>query len=133
MGAGSYDPATPFVFEQLESFTWLTTPNKYLAMQEGQAHVDVSAMDGGISEVIESVEELTVPETQLLDDYTNATILAFSEVYVANNEDYRPFLQSSYLEYLSEGQEFKTFLITEASSEKLLDAIKQFRRDEGLE
>ncbi len=133
MGAGSYDPATPFVFEQLGSFTWLTTPNKYLLLQEGQAHVDVSAMDGGISEVIESVEEVTVPETQLLDDYTNATILAFSEVYVANNEDYRPFLQSSYLEYLSEGQEFKTFLITEASSEKLLDAIEQFRSDEGLE
>ena len=132
MGAGSYDPATPFVFEQLRSFTWLTTPNKYLAMQEGQAHVDVSAMDGGISEVIESVEELTVPETQLLDDYTNATILAFSEVYVANNEDFRPFMQSSYLEYLSEGQEFKTFLITEASSEKLVEAIDQFNRDEGL-
>ena len=133
MGAGSYDPATPFVFEQLRSFTWLTTPNKYLLLQEGQAHVDVSAMDGGMSKVIESVEDLAIPETQLLADYTNATILTFSAVYVANNEDYLPFMQSSYLEYLSEGQEFKTFLITEASSEKLLDAIEQFRRDEGLE
>ena len=133
MGAGSYDLATPFVFEQLGSFTWMTTPDKYLLLQEGQAHVDVSAMDGGMSEVIESVEDLAIPETQLLADYTNATILTFSEVYVANNEDYLPFMQSSYLEYLSEGQEFKTYLITEASSEKLLDAIKQFRRDEGLE
>ncbi len=133
MGAGSYDPATPFVFEQLRSFTWLTTLNKYLLLQEGQAHVDVSAMDGGMSEVIESVEDLAIPETQLLADYTNATILTFSEVYVANNEDYLPFMQSSYLEYLSEGQEFKTYLITEASSEKLLEAIEQFRRDEGLE
>ena len=132
MGAGSYDPATPFVFEQLRSFTWLNSPNKYLALQEGQAHVDVSAMDGGMSEVIESVEELTVPETQLLDDYTNATILAFAEVYVADNKDYRPFLQSSYLQYLSEGQEFSTYLISETSSKELSTAIDDFNRKEGL-
>ena len=133
MGAGSYDPATPFVFEQLSSFTWLNSPNKYLVMQEGQAHVDVSAMDGGISEVIESVEELTVPETQLLSDYTHATILAFSEVYVANNEDFLPFMQSSYLQYLSEGQEFKTYLISRDSSDKLVEAIDQFDREEGID
>ncbi len=132
MGAGSYDPATPFVFEQLRSFTWLTTPNKYLVLQEGQAHIDVSAIDGGISEVIESIEELTLPETQLLRNYSDATILAFAEVYVANNADYRPYMQSSYLEYLSEGQEFKTYLISEASSEKLVDALEQFRREENL-
>ncbi len=132
MGAGSYDPATPFVFEQLSSFTWLNSPNKYLVMQEGQAHVDVSAMDGGMSEVIESVEELSVPETQLLEDYSNGTILAFSEVYVANNEDYLPFMQSSYLQYLSEGQEFKTYLISETSSEKLVEEIEQFNREEGI-
>ncbi|MGK7892613.1 MAG: alpha/beta hydrolase [Xenococcus sp. (in: cyanobacteria)] len=132
MGAGSYDPATPFVFEQLSSFTWLNSSNKYLGMQEGQAHVDVSAMDGGISEVIESVEEISVPETQLLDDYSNATTLAFFEVYVANNEEYFPFMQSSYLQYLSEGQEFKTYLISEASSDKLVEAIEKFNREEGL-
>ena len=132
IGAGSYDPATPFVFEQLRSFTWLNSPNKYLALQEGQTHIDVSSMDGGMSEVIESVEELTVPETQLLDDYTNATVLAFSEVYVANNEDYRPFLQSSYLQYLSEGQEFRTYLISENSSEDLSAAIDDFNRKEGI-
>ncbi len=132
MGAGSYDPATPFVFEQLRSFTWLNSPNKYLVLQEGQAHVDVSAMDGGISEVIESVEAISVPETQLLDDYSNATTLAFFEKYVANNEEYFPFLQSSYLQYLSQGQEFKTYLISEASSDKLVEAIEKFNREEGL-
>ena len=133
MGAGSYDPATPFVFEQLRSFIWLNSPNKYLMMQEGQAHVDVSAMDGGMSEVIESVEEISVPETQLLDDYSNATTLAFFEVYVANNEDFLPFMQSSYLQYLSEGQEFKTYLISRDSSEKLLETMDQFNREEGIQ
>ena len=133
IGAGSYDPATPFVFEQLSSFTWLNSPNKYLAMQEGQAHIDVSGIDGGISEVIESVEELSLPETQLLNDYSNATTLLFFENYVANNKDYLPFIQSSYLQYLSQGQEFKTYLISGASSEQLVEAIEQFIRKEGIE
>ena len=133
MGAGSYDPATPFIFEQLNSFTWLTTPDKYLLLQEGQAHVDVSKMDGGMSEVIESIEELNLPEEQLLEDYAHATTLVFAEVHVANNADYRPYMQSSYLKYLSEGQEFKTYLISNASSEKLNQAIEQFDREECVE
>ena len=133
LGAGSYDPATPFVFEQLNPFTWLTHPDKYLVLQEGQTHVDISSLDGGVSEMIDSIEGLTVPETQLLEDYTYATLVAFSGVYVANNADYRPYMQSSYLAYLSEGQEFKTYLISNASSEKLIQAIEQFKQKEKLD
>ncbi len=133
MGAGSYDPATPFIFEQLASFTWLTTPNKYLGLQQGQAHVDVSALDSGMSEVIESIDELTLPEPKLQQEIGNAATLAFLEVYVANNEDYLPYMQSSYLEYLSEGQKFKTYLISGASSEKLVEAIEQFHLEEGID
>jgi len=125
-GAGSYDPATPFIYEQLESFTWLDTANKYLMLQEGQAHIDLSFVDGGISEVIDSVEKLALPETQLLRDYSHATILAFAEVYVANDLNYLPYLQSSYLEYLSQEQEFKTYLISGDSSDSLEDAIADF-------
>ena len=132
LGAGSYDPATPFVFEQLSSFTWLTTPNKYLMLLEGQAHIDISALDGGMSEVIESVEKLTLPEPQLLQEYDHATSVAFAQVYVTGNEDYLPYLESSYLDYLSQEQNFKAYLISEASSDQLADAIKQFRLEEGL-
>ena len=132
MGAGSYDPATPFVFEQLGSFTWLTTPNKYLIMLEGQTHLDLSLIDGGMSEVIESVEELTLPEPQLLQQYAYATLVAFAELYIVNNEDYLPYLQSSYLEYLSQNQDFKAYLISEASSDKLADEIKQFQWEERV-
>ncbi|ELS03021.1 putative dienelactone hydrolase [Xenococcus sp. PCC 7305] len=133
IGAGSYDPATPFVFEQLSSFTWLTSPSKYLLLVEGQAHVDVSAIDGGMSEVIESVEELTLPEPQLLRDYSRSTVLAFAEVYVADNAEYLPYLQSSYLDYLSQGQDFKSYLISEESSDDLVEAIEQFRREERID
>ena len=132
MGAGSYDPATPFVWEQLASFTWLTNSNKYLVLQQGQAHVDISQLDGGASELIDSIDQLTLPETQLLEDYGHATLLAFSEVHVANNADYLPFMQASYLIHLSQGQEFKSYLISNASSEKLTQEIEQFIQEEKI-
>ncbi len=133
VGAGSYDPATPFVWEQLGALTWLTTPNKYLVLQQGQAHVDISQLDGGASELINSVERLTLPEPRLLQESGNATILAFSEVYVANNADYLPFLEASYLIHLSQGQDFKNYLISKASSEKLNQEIEQFIQEENIE
>ena len=133
LGSGSYDPATPFVFEQLGSFTWLSVPDKYLVLQEGQTHVDISQLDAGASEMIDSFAKVTLPQTQLLDDYSNATMLAFSEVHIAKNADYRPYLQSSYLAYLSQEQEFKSYLISNASSEKLSQAIEQFKRDNDIQ
>ena len=69
---------------------------------------------------------------ELLDDYTNSLMLAFFEVYVSNNAEYRPYLQSSYAKYLSEEQEFKSYLITNASSKKLLEIIEKFIADYDL-
>lgn len=54
-------------------------------------------------------------------------ILAFLQVHLLNNEDYRPYLQSAYADYLSQGQEFKNFLITNASTKGLEEAIAQFK------
>ena len=47
IGAGSYDPAAPFVFEQVRSFPWITAPERYLFLEQGQTHVDISELDGG--------------------------------------------------------------------------------------
>jgi predicted dienelactone hydrolase len=51
--AGSYDIATPVVFEQMFSFPWLVnTPTSYLGLIEGQAHVDTSKIDAGVGELV---------------------------------------------------------------------------------
>ena len=59
--------------------------------------------------------------------------LAFFEVYIANNADYRPYLQPSYAAYLSEGEEFKAYVITGASSENLTQAIEQWKKESGVD
>lgn len=127
INAGSYDPATPFVFEQVRSFPWLTAPDRYLILEEGQAHLDISELDAGTSKLLETIPNLNLPSPELLIDYSAAITLAFFEVYIAKKEDYVPYLSPAYTAYLSEGEEFKTFMITDASTEKLAEAIAKFR------
>ncbi|MFB2939431.1 alpha/beta hydrolase [Aerosakkonemataceae cyanobacterium BLCC-F154] len=125
--AGTYDPATPAVFEQVRSFKMLTTPNKYLALIEGQAHVDFSVLGSGLMQLVESVTKLTLPPPKLLDSYSNALTLAFFEVYLQNDETYRPYLQAAYTEYLSRDRQFKVFLISAKSDKGLGEASREFR------
>ncbi|MGH2414974.1 MAG: alpha/beta hydrolase, partial [Microcystaceae cyanobacterium] len=103
-------------------------PNKYLALAEGQAHVDFSQLDAGITEMIDSVDNLTLASPDLLQSFGNAVILPFFEVYIANNADFRPFLQSSYAAYVSENEQFRLFLISAASDDGLNQAIEKFRK-----
>ncbi|WP_013322655.1 alpha/beta hydrolase [Gloeothece verrucosa] len=129
--SGNYDPATPAVFEQLRSFVWLTTPNKYLVLAEGQAHVDFSKLDAGITQVVNSVPNLTLPEPSLLKSYLYPTVLSFFEVHIVNNPQYRPYLTASYDAYLSQDQKFKVYMIGVDSQPALQEAINNFRAKYG--
>ncbi|HEY9753076.1 MAG TPA: dienelactone hydrolase, partial [Coleofasciculaceae cyanobacterium] len=127
LGAGSYDPATPFIFEQVPSFVTIGSPERYLALAEGQAHVDFSQIDAGITNVIDAVPGLTLPSPDLIDNYVNAMFAAFFQVYLRGDASYRPFLQASYAAYLSRDQQFKLALITAQSSEALRRKLEQMR------
>ena len=127
LGSGSYDPAANPIFEQAIPFTWLKTPDKYLAMVEGQAHVNFTELDAGMQKTLESVVDITLPNQNLIEDYTGALLVSFFEVYIADNEKFRPFLRSSYAEYLSQGQKFKLDFITAASDQKLSQLIEKLR------
>lgn len=133
ISAGSYDPATPFIFEQAVSFPRLNVPDKYLQLQEGQAHVDFSQLDAGLNEIIATTTQLTLPSPQLLDSYTHSMMISFFEVYISNNPEYRVFLQPAYAAYISQGQVFKTYLITDESSDELSESIEQFIRENRIE
>ncbi|PSF35050.1 dienelactone hydrolase [Aphanothece hegewaldii CCALA 016] len=129
--SGNYDPATPAVFEQLRSFVWLNTPNKYLALAEGQAHIDFSKLDAGMTQMLDSVPNMTLPEPILLKSYLYPTFLSFFEVYLTNNLQYRPYLNASYYDYLSQKQNFKIYMISAASESALKQDIENFRTKVG--
>lgn len=129
--AGKYDPATPFVLEQVRPFPWFDSANRYLSLQEGDVHADISELDGGLGELIDNFVYLSLPEPGLLTSYNQALILAFLQVHLRESQSYRPYLQSAYAEYLSQGEEFKTFLITHASLEGLKKAIAKFQTSQS--
>ena len=131
LASGNYDPATPAVFEQVSSFIWLNSPEKYLVLVEGQAHVDFSKLDAGLTDVVQSVPKLTLPSPDLLHSYRDALILGFAEYYVAKNEQSRPYVSSAYAAYLSQDERFKACLITPASVKGLQEAADEFRKKEG--
>lgn len=132
IAGGNYDPATPFVFEQVRVFPWLTTSNKYLAMTEGQAHVDFSQLDAGVQATIESVGNFTLPSPNLITSYANSMSVAFFGTYIEKREDRKPYLKSAYAAYLSQNEKFKLSLISAASSDKLKQAIDAFKRKYNL-
>ena len=101
LAAGSSDPATPAAIEQLQAFVWIHTDDKYFALVEGQAHVNFSKLDAQMKAVLNSLPDLSIPNQQVIDTDGNALLVAFAEVYVAENEEFRPYLTSSYAKYIS--------------------------------
>jgi predicted dienelactone hydrolase len=118
--AGSHDPATPAVFEQFTTFPWFSTEAKYLVLMEGQAHVDISDLDVGVSQTINSIQGLNLAPSDQLDQYSKALSLAFHQTYTANKPEYQIYLRPNYAAYLSDGNQFKIYLISEVSGAELL-------------
>ena len=100
-------------------------------MIEGQAHVNFTKLDAGVQQAIDTTVNLTLPSQNLISDYVKGSSVAFFEVYVRSNnkniDRFRPYLRSSYAEYLSRHEEFKLDLISNVSSPQLEKAIEEFR------
>lgn len=126
VGAGTYDLTTPFVFEQVRSFPWLVNaPESYLLIQQGDSHVPLAKLGAGSHFTATSLLKLTLPHEQLRAYYAAPSVVAFAQVYLADQENYRVYLHPSYAAYLSEEQDFKAFLIREKSAPNLLESFQQ--------
>lgn len=128
--AGSEDRTTPAVFEQIRVFPWLTTPDRYLALIEGKAHLgSFSNLDATLNLILRRMTNLKGLNSSIFYSYINSLSLAFFEVYLANNPAYTPYLQSSYARFISQAP-FHLSLISAAScSATSCDQIDQKLRD----
>ncbi|MFM7578854.1 MAG: dienelactone hydrolase, partial [Microcystaceae cyanobacterium] len=97
-------------------------------------HVDFSQLDAGMTHTIKSLGDLTLPSPDLLHSYRNGLMVPFFQVYVAQDQAYQPFMTAiaQYSQYLSQGQEFKLFVISEASVPPLVEALEDFARRHNL-
>jgi predicted dienelactone hydrolase len=97
--AGSDDTVAPALAEQIQPFTWLTNPNKYLVLIKGGTHfstlVDTNA-------AIPIPPSALGPYPEVAQDYMKALSVAFFKTYIANDQSYQPYLSASYALFISQ-------------------------------
>ncbi len=102
MGSAGYDPATPVVTEQARTFSWLTTPEKYLVLAEGVSHnTELTALINRVLSPASSSQQIE-KEIELLQSNARAMMLAFLQVYINDRANYRPYIRTSYAKAISE-------------------------------
>jgi predicted dienelactone hydrolase len=95
MMGGSDDIITPAVPEQISPFTWLPTPDKYLAIIEGGTHF--SAQVTAPQDSIFPVPEGSIgPTPEVAQTYARAIGVAFFQTYLAQRSEFQPYLSANY-------------------------------------
>lgn len=97
--AGSNDTVAPALPEQIQPFTWLTMPNKYLVLQNKGTHFS----NLGVSTTaVELPPEVMGPDPAIAQAYTQALSVAFFQAYIAGQSEYQRYLNAAYAQFLSQ-------------------------------
>ena len=99
--AGSQHIFAPPVFEQIRPFTWLSDPNKYLALIENATHFSAIAEPTPENDILPVPPALLGPNRDAVYSYLNALSVAFMETHLLNRPEYRSYLQPSYATFIS--------------------------------
>ena len=98
--AGSADTVAPALLEQIQPFTWLTSPNKYLVLMNNGTHF--STIEESPQSLFLPPAEAIGPEPALARRYISGLSLAFMESFLNNKSNFRPYLEPSYALSISE-------------------------------
>ena len=98
---GSDDIVTPAVPEQIYPFTWLQTPDKYLAILDKGTHFSTQAISNSDS-VVPISDSLIGPEPAQAKLYAQALSTAFFQTHLANRSEYKTYLSAAYAKSLAQ-------------------------------
>jgi predicted dienelactone hydrolase len=96
--ASSADPVTPALSEQIEPFTWLTTPEKYLALLQGATHFSTLQESSGS---IPLPSQAIGPEPKIAQNYVQQLSLIFFNIYILQHSSYQAYLNAAYAAKIS--------------------------------
>ncbi|PSB46532.1 alpha/beta hydrolase [Chamaesiphon polymorphus] len=140
MMGGSDDLVTPAVPEQIYPFTWLQTPDKYLAILERGTHFSTQSIPNGEG-IFPVSDDLIGPDPARARVYTRALSSAFFQRYLANRSEFQSYLTAGYarsLERVGGGarnlavaggnRELGLNLVRSAAAEPIVQALQQDSR-----
>ncbi len=96
---GSADIIAPALLEQIQPFSWLTTPNKYLVLIDGGTHFSTIAESPNSAVPIPT--DVIGPDPALARSYIQALSVPFFQTYIANQPNYYRYLSSGYVDAIS--------------------------------
>lgn len=97
---GSDDLVTPVVPEQIYPFTWLRSPNKYLAILDKGTHFSAPAANASDS-IFPVSDSLIGPNPQLAQTYVKALNVAFFQTYLNGRREFSNYLTAAYANKLT--------------------------------
>ncbi|WNN91684.1 alpha/beta hydrolase [Gloeocapsopsis dulcis] len=100
--SGSADTIAPTLAEQIRPFSWLTSPDKYLAVIVGATHFSTIGEPTPGSEPIAVPPQVIGPTPEVARSYISALSVPFFQTYINNLPQYRPYLSSAYAQAVSE-------------------------------
>lgn len=110
---GEFDIATPAVPEQLSTFRWLTTEDKYFYLGERSSHTpELTRLVNRFLHLDRDLTQGVDEAIELNRGIVRAVSLAFVKVYLTGDLTYEPFLRSAYVEAVSQAP-FNRYLVRE--------------------
>lgn len=127
--AGSADTVTPALLEQIQPFTWLGSPQKYLTLIEGATHFSTTGESAVKTAVLPIPSEVIGPSPSLARRYLNALSVAFFQTYITKQPGYAHYLTPAYARAISQAplRLSITQTLAPAELEKLLGSTYKAR------
>lgn len=116
--ASENDLLTPMIAEQIYPFTWLQTPEKYLAVIENGTHFSFIGGEGKSALPVPS--QVVGPPPDLAYPYLKALSTAFFKTHITLEPEYRSYLNPTYANSISQAP-FDLHLLQSLSA-AMLDA-----------
>jgi len=100
---GSSDVVTRVLPQQVDAFSWLTTPERYLYLYENISHTpQLTRVVDSVLHVYDDFDQEVDAVLELNRDTSKALAIAFVQVYLRGDRSYAPFLSSAYVEAVSQ-------------------------------
>ncbi len=130
IGAGTNDPATPPIIEQIRTFAWVTSEDKYLFVMEGQAHFLTNPdPNTQINNLVNLILDFQSFDNDLFTTYNNAQATAFFQFYIAEEPNYEVYLQPGYWQYISD-QSYPIYWLDRLAVNALIETYNRFKPPE---
>lgn len=120
---GSDDIVTPVVPEQILPFTWVKTPDKYLAVIDKGTHFSTQA--GSRDEPVLPVPPALIgPNPEIAQGYTKALSLAFFQTHLASRPEFRSYLTAAYVTSIRQAPLNLSFVQASATTQ-VIELLRQ--------